>query len=348
MPTRPVFVVTVDTEADNEWNRGQPATYENIRALSALQEICDKYEVRPTYLVTYDVANNQDSLRLLKELQAEGNCEIGAHLHAWRTPPFLEPLDRDNLVHAYLYEYPESVQSQKMHVLTDSLRQSFQTGITAHRSGRWGIDGHGVRLLEANGYRADTSVTPLRCWCSKKGDPNGDGGPNFLTAPFDPYYLSTDNITQPGTGSILEVPVSARILSPVFRCNWRRSFASTLNGSGFWSRLMGAGLRRLRIATLVTLNPLGNSVRDMIALCRSLSHSYTPVINMAFHSSELVAGCNPRLGSQEDQRKLWKRLEETFAFAQERLSVDPLTLTEYAQRFMAKNTRDSARDGRSN
>ncbi len=328
---RTVFVVTVDTEADDEWTRSGAPSYENTRALPAFQELCDRYGVRPTYLVTYDVAADKDSLAILRDLLQDGNCEIGAHLHGWRTPPFYDPLDSSSQCHAYLYEYPKEVQAEKVKVLTEFLAQSFQVKMQSYRAGRWGIDSYGIALLEATGYRIDTSVAPLRSWAEKKGDPEGKGGPSFRRAPMRPYYASVDDVQQPGTSNILEIPVSVRILSPALKVDWVRAFAGVFSGGGIGRRIIRNILRKLGIAELITLNPAVNSLRHMTILAQRLIKTGEPIINMALHSSELMAECSPEVRDVHDQQLVWQRLKDIFTFVSNYSQIQKLTLTEYAQ-----------------
>ncbi len=325
------FIVSVDTEADNEWARGGLPTYDNIRGLTRFQELCDRYGVRPTYLVTYDVAADKDSLAVLRDLLQDGNCEIGAHLHGWRTPPFYDPLDSSSQCHAYLYEYPMPVQAEKVKMLTEFLEQSFQVKMQSYRAGRWGIDSYGIALLEATGYRIDTSVAPLRSWAEKKGDPEGKGGPSFLRAPMRPYYASVDDVQQPGTSNILEIPVSVRILSPALKVDWVRAFAGVFSGEGIGCRIIRNILRKLGIADLITLNPTVNSLRHMTMLAQRLIRTGEPVINMAFHSSELMAECSPEVRDVHDQQLVWQRLKDIFTFVSNYSQIQKVTLTEYSQ-----------------
>ena len=46
------FIITIDTEGDNQWDHGRELTVENIRFVPRFQELCNKYHVKPTYLVT--------------------------------------------------------------------------------------------------------------------------------------------------------------------------------------------------------------------------------------------------------------------------------------------------------
>ncbi len=50
------LIVTVDTEADYQWRRAKDVTTENILYLRPFQELCARFGVRPTYLVTSEIA----------------------------------------------------------------------------------------------------------------------------------------------------------------------------------------------------------------------------------------------------------------------------------------------------
>src|SRR5438067_13202429 len=86
----PVLLVGIDTEGDNQWDVRARAhqTFENIYELPRLHEFFERHGVRPTYLTTYPVACDPRSAEVLRGLDARGNSEIGAHHHAWETPPF--------------------------------------------------------------------------------------------------------------------------------------------------------------------------------------------------------------------------------------------------------------------
>ena len=85
------LIVTIDTEEDN-WGSYNPTgnTVENIGYIRELQELFDKYDVKPTYLLTYPVATDDNSVSLLRGVMERGGCEIGTHCHPWNTPPFKE------------------------------------------------------------------------------------------------------------------------------------------------------------------------------------------------------------------------------------------------------------------
>ncbi|HTG02435.1 MAG TPA: hypothetical protein VK654_17770, partial [Nitrospirota bacterium] len=72
------LVITIDTEEDN-WGSydSQEYTLENIKNIPVLQELFDRFGVKPTYLITYPVAMHGGSLAILKEIKDSNRCEIG-------------------------------------------------------------------------------------------------------------------------------------------------------------------------------------------------------------------------------------------------------------------------------
>ena len=95
-PSRPILLVGIDTEGDNQWSADarRHQTFANTRQLDTLHTFFLRRGVRPTYVVTHPVATDAASADVLARLHAAREAEIGAHHHAWETPP-CEPADVD-------------------------------------------------------------------------------------------------------------------------------------------------------------------------------------------------------------------------------------------------------------
>lgn len=270
------LTITIDTEEEGRWGGSYPRegnTCANIRWLDRLQPLRDERGLRATYLVTDPVAQDRDaSDRLLRHV-ADERGEIGAHLHPWCTPPY-EEIDRRV---TYAGNLPPALLRAKLAGLTATLERAFGVKPSSYRAGRWGISAATLSALEGLGYTVDSSVVPLH-W------EYGSGGPSSLSAPLGPYHPDPADPVKPGRARILEVPASVVMTGP-------------------FGRPAGALGRRLRPFPGLgrMLDALGRcwlrpswgdpeTLREATRRCLADGH---PVINVMFHSSELMPGGSP-------------------------------------------------------
>ena len=150
-------LVTIDVEPDNVWADTHSKSFENIKHLVGFHGICLEYGVRPTYLVSWSVSNDNNCSAILEKLLHMGDCEIGIHPHLWETPPFSE---QDKSDQAWVGpQYSKDLLEAKIASLTELITQKFGAPI-CHRAGRWGLDIRQVGILTSLGIRVDTSVVP--------------------------------------------------------------------------------------------------------------------------------------------------------------------------------------------
>lgn len=314
----PALLVAIDTEGDNQWSAEarRHQTFENTRALDRLHDVFAGHGVRPTYVVTYPVARDAASAAMLRTLLARGDCEIGAHHHAWETPPFTaDDVDR----HPYALALPDAQFDAQLAVLTDAIADAVGTRPVSYRSGRFGFSARHVSSLEQHGYRIDSSVTPLFYEAHK-------GGPDFVDAPLTPYYLAYDSATQPGTSSVLELPVSAALNRRVPR------WLELAYGRAPWPYQTRRALRLARLATVHWLRPSYTSAADMIALADRLTRRGIPILNLLFHSSEAIVGGSPYNRTAAELDAFFDRLSRLLRHATTTLGAEPMTFAEYAVR----------------
>lgn len=78
---KPAFLITIDTEGDNLWQKNDSITTENAKYLPRFQAVCEKYGFKPVYLTNYEMAIDPFLLSLARR-DCPGTAEIGMHLHA--------------------------------------------------------------------------------------------------------------------------------------------------------------------------------------------------------------------------------------------------------------------------
>ncbi len=313
------LLVGIDTEGDNQWDAAARANqrFENIYALPRLHALFARHGVRPTYVITYPVARDPRSAEVLRGLLDGGDCEIGAHHHAWETPPCTAD---DVRRHPYASALPRTQFEAQLAGLTDAIAQAVGVRPVSYRSGRFGFSAAHVAALEQLGYRVESSVAPLFYESHK-------GGPEFVDAPLTPYFLSYDSATRPGTSDLLEVPVSAALNRRLPR--WiQYAYARAP-----WPYNTKRILRALRLARVRWLRPSYSSLDDMIGLARDLARAGEPVLNLLFHSSEAIVGGSPYNRTPAELEAFLDRLDRFLAVATRELQAAPATFTEFRRAY---------------
>jgi len=317
--SRPALLVAIDTEGDNQWDveARRRQTFENLYALGRLHEFFERHGVRPTYVITHPVATDPRSTDVLRGLLARRTCEIGGHHHAWETPPFSPD---DVARHPYALALPLDQFDAQLRSLTAAITAGVGVRPISYRSGRFGFAASHVSSLEREGYRVESSVAPLFYETHKQG-------PDFVGAPVVPYFLSYDDATRPGASDVLELPISAALNRRV------PAFVEQWYGRAPWPYTTKRILRWLRVAHVRWLRPSYSSADDMIALARELVGRGVPLLNLLFHSSEAIIGTSPYNRTESDLKAFFDRLSRVLTVATRDLGAEPMTFSEFRQRF---------------
>ncbi len=316
---KPAFLITIDTEGDNLWAAPAEITTENARWLPRFQTLCERYGLRPTYLTNYEMARCPVFAAFARELLRRNAAEIGAHLHAWNSPP-LQPLTgNDGRYGPYATEYPAGLLHEKVSCLTRLLEDTFEVKMTSHRAGRWGFDGVYAGALVEHGYVVDCSVTPGVSWKSSLGNPAGAGGPDYTDSPAEPYFVDLEDIRRPGCSELLEVPVTIMSTAPRIVDRIREKLPPRALPRRVLNRLFPA---------LTWLRPArGAGSAAMLRVLEKAREEGRTCVEFMIHSSELMPGGSPSFPDADSIEKLYGVLNAVFAAA---ATFSPSTLSEFA------------------
>jgi len=310
-PAPPVLVVVVDTEEEFDWHapfdRANTSVV-HMRDVHAFQVVCDAYQIRPVYAVTYPIATQPDGIAPLREIRASNRCEIGAHLHPWVTPPLEEEVNARN---SYPGNLPRDLEKRKIEALARAIEERLGVRPRSYKSGRYGFGPNTAATLAELGFEVDLSPLPAF-------DLSGDGGPDWTDAPVEPRWLLPGLLTLPVTAAFVGFASSKapgllrRASAPPF--SWMRAPA-VLSRTGALERLM--------------LSPEGFLPEHHVRLTRALLAQGVRVFSFTLHSPSLRPGCTPYVRSERDREKFLDACRRYFEFFQGELggvSMTPLEL----------------------
>jgi hypothetical protein len=319
------FILTIDTEGDNQWDHGRDLTVENIKFVPRFQQLCEKYLIKPVYLVTSEVCEDAFAREIFTEYLKTDRAEIGSHLHPWSTPPFK---DKDGYRyndpnHAFATEFSDDILAEKISNITNQIETSFGKRPLSFRSGRFGFNENLARILADNSYLVDSSVTPYASWSMFKGIPGGSGGPDFVDKTPYPYKFDFP------VGKLLEIPVT--ILPTIFPLNRNKTIASHYFRNVDNSIFLRIFRKLLFNNQPLWLRPLQSmNISLFEELLKEAIKIKLPYIVMMFHSSELMPGCSVYRPDKDSIEKLYDLLERFFVLLHDK-KIDSVTLTEAAK-----------------
>lgn len=304
------FIITVDTEADNQWEADGNICVENLSFLPRFHNLSKRYNYKPSYLVTYEVVENNKS-NILRTWQDNDEAEVGAHLHPWTTPPIKpnEPL------HSFPSELEEDVLEEKIITLTNAIKNKFGINPISFRAGRWGFNNQVAKILIKYGYKVDCSVTPYINWQNviKKG--NVELAPNFSSIGPQSYIIDNELLELPMTvlytrRGMPTILTKTSSLYPVFMRKYVQSIF---------------GLKWLRIYQNTTIDEL----KSVILTAQRLK---LPYIQFMVHSSELMPGGSKYFKNEESVERFYNVYEKLLKLVSD-VNIKSSTLAEFYNNF---------------
>ena len=302
--------VLIDAEEDFDWLRpvrGEPYDLDCMRHLDELQAIAARFGAVPTYLLTYPVLRDDAIAASLRDLVAQGRCQVGIQLHPWVTPPFDEPAEVRN---SFAGNLPAGLEERKLVELMRQFRTCFGHNPTIFRAGRYGLGTDTPALLEKHGFLVDTSLAPSTSFAD-------EGGPDFSASDYSTFWFGQQR-------RLLELPLCRSIAGwggqpAAHAYRWLATAESRPRGLGLHH--LPSLLAWTRCAERITLSPEGNDVTAAGRLVDSLFGRGQTVLALSLHSSSLSVGRNPYVRSPADLRRFYGQFAAMLDMLAKRFSV---------------------------
>lgn len=291
----PLLLVVVDTEEEFDWTA--PFDRANtcvgtMASIGTFQSLCDEFGVVPTYVIDQPIAAQRAGHELLARFHSDGRANIGAHLHAWVTPPFEEAVDNHNSFQGNL---PRSLELAKLSHLTETIESNLGVRCVVHKAGRYGFGPNTAGILDELGYRIDCSASSAFDW-------RPYGGPDYQHFSNRPFWFGNGLLELPASGAILgRAPVELR----------RRMYDWASRTSLQALRPKGL-LSRLGLAERILLSPEGHTFEDLARLVRAELRRGERVLTLTLHSPSMVPGHTPYVRSDADLREFLTVLRRFF------------------------------------
>ena len=282
------FSVTIDTECDKSinWVNSSPVTYESVLhgIPNILQPLFDSFGVNPSYLLSPEVLEQEDCVKVFKKFI--GKVEFGTHLHADVIEPFRRVSDLNGiLINDYQISYSPDVEFLKLKNLTELFYLKLGYYPKVFRAGRFAANFSTIKSLEKLGYLVDSSVTPNVLWRDLDGKTIDHRG-----ASEQPYFIGESDIRQAcNSSSIMEIPVTIIPRKRIFR-----------SYKAMW------------------LRPKASSFSEMKNILNVIEKKYSNqnflVYNMMFHSMEIIPGKSPYTKSAHDVQQYLDSMKRLFEY----------------------------------
>ncbi|WP_207951667.1 polysaccharide deacetylase family protein [Pseudomaricurvus alcaniphilus] len=295
---QPSLSVVVDTEEEFDWslphNRQATAT-KAIREVERGQAVFDRYGLKPCYVIDYPIASNTEDNAALRDIQREGRCVIGTHLHPWVTPPHEEEVCSFNSFPGNLA--PE-LERQKLEVMTRVISENFGRAPICYKAGRYGVGPATAQSLYELGYRIDLSVTPGFDYAPQSG-------PDYSRAPNLPFWFG------PGL-NMFELPCSGGFCG-LLGARPERLYQAITSSPGMKLRIPGI-FARLGLLERIRLSPEGFTLEEMKRITRYLLKAGVRHFTMSFHSPSLVEGYTPYVATIGERQAFLDRIDSYLEF----------------------------------
>ena len=298
------FTLFVDTEEEFDWRLPLNRDSRSVTAIAAMpaaHRLLVERGVAATFLVDHPIASSPRAVDAIKQCLADGRSAVGTQLHPWVNPPFDEEVTGPN---SFTGNLPNALQAAKLAELTQTIETAFGARPRAYRAGRYGVGADTFAMLEAEGYRLDTSLRPAY-------DYSPEQGPDFSAVPNHAFRA----------GGIVALPFTT-----VFTGALRGRGMSLYRALGGIPKGRGVAAR-LHLLSRVSLTPEDMPLSDALEAIRIAAGEGLRVLNFAFHSPSVEPGHTPYVRDAADLAAFWRWWDEVLALL-DRLGIRNASLGE--------------------
>lgn len=303
MATKLRVVISLDVEEEGLFSGQYPSLnpgVKNVARIGALDEMSRELAFPLTLFCSHAVFDSPAALESVGKLVEFAGAEVGAHLHHWSTPPLGNQAAGSPL---RTHLMPQDILEQKLANLLNAGQKFLGRPLTSFRMGRWDLKSSLLSMLARHGILVDSSVCPLRHF--------GQGPDHFL-APYEPYWCTLSQGRR-----ILEAPITQLALNNGLAKVWHKatSFRSGLCDS-------------FHFFGCVSPNPLWHSARMMRLATRLLVKRGGRVLNMFWHSSEMMPGGSPHTPDEAAASALLEKIRSFCVWLRGNFDVEGITASQ--------------------
>lgn len=293
----PMLQVIVDAEEEFDWagpfDRANIAV-ENLAHQETAQRIFERYGIRPTYVVDYAVASQEEGFAPLRAILARDAADIGAHLQPWINPPFDDAVERADAVrYSFPGNLPPALEHAKLRTLTETIEANLGTRPKVYRAGRYGLGASSFEIIDTLGYEVDASVLP-RIDLSEKH------GPDFSALGPQPFWFGSGR-------KRLGIPLSVGFTGML--AGKYRLLDRAMNRPMVEAARIKAAASRFGIFDRIGLSPEGFTLAEQKRLTRAMLARGQRVFNLSYHSPSLLPGSTPYVRDESELSAFLDRLE---------------------------------------
>ena len=314
-----VFILSVDTEEEWDWSGEFPQddfSVTNLEKIPQFQAFCIANGIRPTYFVDYAAASSEKYAPYLRNAAANGECELGGHLHPWSNPPYFGYTAEEE---SHVVNLPIEQVDQKLDELIRLFHENLGVHPVSFRTGRWGINSEVIRLLIEKGFNIDSSMYPF--YRNEFFDCDHVYPKPFWPKLDDPHHGGTQR-------DLLEIPVTVGFNRKNF--NLMDKIHNALQNPVLLPLRLTGLLWKTRLMRKLYLSPEVISGHEMTPLVDMAVANRLPLLHMYFHSSSLIEGTTGFMKSENAITQICDNIKLLVDYAKSRANIQFCTISEAA------------------